>query len=578
MRRSLNILPIFLAALFFAPPTHAQEVTDETRAEARKVGEEGLSYFDQGMYIDALERFDRANALVNAPTLGLMAARCLEKLGRLIEASERYLQVSRMSLDSSASEVWKRAVDNAGKEHQNLQSKIPSIEIRVEGPGAADAVVSIDGRPIPRAMVGIRTPINPGLHRFDARNRGANSAGQERMTVSESQAGSVVITMKPAGKGYVFDEPSAGAPSGPNAQGSAVPGTSSAPTPGASESPSAMGLGDEGKTDAREAQMRAAARAIGEDGLSLYDQGRYIDALDRFERADELIKAPTLGLMAARSLEKLGRFVESTERYQQVIDMKLPADASDTFKQAQSAASKEKEALLPRIPSVEVSVAGPGANEVETVMLDGRRLPPQRFGASRPISAKLPVDPGDHRLEAQSKTGAAFERFTVGEGNTEHVVLTLSPDPNKHRPPPNAKEGAAAGNSSQANASNPGSMPPRRGETQRTIAWVSLGVGAAGAVLGIITGSVAASIHSDFTDPPCDTDARKCPTSFKDQIDTYSTLRPLSTTGLIIGGVGLGLGTVLLLTLPKGGARYSSGSVHVTPWIGPASAGLRGSF
>lgn len=578
MRRSLKLLPVLLAALLSAPfahVAHAQNPGDDARTEARKIGEEGLAFYDQGMYIDALDRFERADALIKAPTLGLMAARCLEKLGRLVEASERYLQVSRMTLDTGASDVWKKAVENAGKEHQALQPRIPTIEIKVEGEGAAEALVSIDGRPIPKALIGIRTPINPGMHRFDARNKGASTYGQERVSLSEGQAGNVVIAMKPADKGYIPDDPSASGPGGPDIKGSAVPGKPP-PLPGPSaESPSAMGIGGD-KSGSLDDQTRAAARAIGEEGLSLYDQARYVDALDRFERADELIKAPTLGLMAARSLEKLGRYVESTERYQQVMDMKLPADASETFKNAQSTAAKERGALLPKIPTVEVSVTGPGANEVTTLMLDGRRLPPERFGTSRPISAKLPVDPGDHRLEAQSNSGEAFERFNVSEAGNERVVLTLAPSPNKLRPPPNAKDPAAGQASSSSQ--QPAAMPPRRGETQKTAAWISLGVGAAGTLLGVITGSVAASIHSDFTDPPCDTDARTCPSSFADQIDTYSTLRPLSTTGFVIGGIGLGLGTVLLLTLPKGGARYSAGNVQITPWIGPTSAGLQGSF
>ena len=36
--------------------------------------------------------------------------------------------------------------------------------------------------------------------------------------------------------------------------------------------------------------------------------------------------------------------------------------------------------------------------------------------------------------------------------------------------------------------------------------------------------------------------------------------------------------TILLVTLPKGGARYSNGKIELTPFIGLGGAGVRGSF
>jgi tetratricopeptide (TPR) repeat protein len=574
MRRSRAVLSAFLLVLLTGSGAAAQ--TEDARAKARVIGEEGLSFFDQGMYIDALDRFEKADALIKAPTLALMAARSLEKLGRLVEASERYLSVTRMNLDPKASEVWKQAVVTAGKEREALLPRIPSLEIALEGQGAEGASVRIDGRPVPRAIIGVKTPIDPGMHRVEARGTGVAAA--ERVSLSEGQTSRLVLTLKPAAAGSV---PDAAGPSGETPTG-VVSGTGLAGATGPSAAaPSTMGLGS-GKDGALDDQTRAAARVIGEEGLSLYDQGKYVDALDRFERADDLIKAPTLALMAARSLEKLGRLVEASERYQQVAEMKVDAGASEAFKQAQGAAAKERGALVPRIPNVEVSVAGPGAEQVSSLMLDGRRVPPDKTGSARPISAKILVDPGDHRLEAKAPTGEAFERFSVTEGATERVVLTLTGSPNKLQLPPGKGKGAAGTDDKGATDSSSSSPPERRGKTQETLGWVSLGVGAAGVAVGVITGGIAADKHAGFTDPPCDNNLRTCPAEFQDDIDTYNTLRPVSSVGFIVGGVGLATGAVLLLTLPRGGARYSTSTsasgITVTPWIGPGSAGLRGSF
>jgi tetratricopeptide (TPR) repeat protein len=572
MRSSRAVTSIFMAVLLSAAGAAAQPVSpDEARSQARAIGEEGLSLYDQGMYVDALDRFEKADAMIHAPTLGLMAARSLEKLGRFVEASERYLQVTRIDIDAKASDVWKQSIVAATKEREALLPRIPSLEIIIEGAGSKGATVRIDGRPIPQAMVGVRSPIDPGVHRVDAKGTDGTVAF-ERIRVDEKQPAKLVLTLKQPEKGVTIDASAPGEDAGstpPTNQGTGVAGQPSAPS---APAPNTMGLSTaaDAKAGASVDQQRAAARLIGEEGLSFYDQGRYVDALDRFDRADDLIRAPTLGLMAARSLERLGRLVEATQRYTAVEEMKLESGASPAFKAAQSAAAQERETLKPRIPTIAVSVEGQGAAEVATIALDGRDISPSILGTGRPISATVPADPGDHRLEAKSKDGEAFERVTLAEKDTARVVLHLTPSPNKAlmasgappKPPPAAPPPAAP--------------PESRGKGQKTAAFVSIGVGAAGVAVGVITGSIAAAKQSDFSQL-CTSD-HVCPRSESDDVNTYNTLRPVSTVGFVVGGVGLGLGAVLLVTLPRGGAAYSTGSLQVTPFIGLGGAGLRGSF
>lgn len=572
MRSSHALLSVFMAALLSASGAAAQPVSaDDARARARAIGEEGLSFFDQGMYVDALDRFEKADAMIHAPTLGLMAARSLEKLGRFVEASERYLQVTRMDIDTKSSDVWKKAVVAATSEREALVPRIPSIEIVVEGSGAKGASVKIDGRPIPQALIGVKTPIDPGVHRVEAKGSDGTVAF-DRITVTEKQPARLVLTLKAPEKGATADasapgqDTSAGAPAN---QGTALAGPATAPTAPAPNTMGLTGAGDEKKETSVD-QTRAAARLIGEEGLSFYDQGRFVDALDRFDRADDLIRAPTLGLMAARSLERLGRLVEASQRYASVEEMKLDSGASPAFKQAQSAAAQERETLKPRIPTVAVSVEGPGAAQVATIALDGRDVSPALLGAGRPISATIPADPGDHRLEAKSKDGEAFERITLAEKDTARVVLRLSPSPNKDLMASGAPPKPDAG------PPPPSGPPTSRGKGQKTAAFVSFGVGAAGVAVGVIAGSVAAGKRGDFSDL-CTTD-RVCPRSAADDVNTYNTLRPVSTVGFVIGGIGLATGTVLLVTLPRGGARYSSGSIEITPFIGVGGGGIRGAF
>src|SRR5580700_919246 len=111
------MVPVVLAC---ASAGRADPIDEPTRAAARAAAEDALARFDRGDYTGALDLFNRADALVHAPTLGLMAARCLEKLGRLVEASERYLAVTKVQLDPGAPASQAKAQVTAEQERAAL--------------------------------------------------------------------------------------------------------------------------------------------------------------------------------------------------------------------------------------------------------------------------------------------------------------------------------------------------------------------------------------------------------------------------------------------------------------------------
>src|ERR1700677_681378 len=97
-----------------APRAEAQPAKDPAIvATARSIALDALALFDKGDFAAALEKFNRADDLVHAPTMSLNAARCLEKLGRLVEAHERYRVAANATLDASASEALKSAAADA---------------------------------------------------------------------------------------------------------------------------------------------------------------------------------------------------------------------------------------------------------------------------------------------------------------------------------------------------------------------------------------------------------------------------------------------------------------------------------
>lgn len=112
-RRHPTPLAVLLAALALAPPAFAQPPDEAAQSAARTLGLAALTLYDQGDYPRALEKFEQAYLVYKAPTLGLGAARCLVKLGKLVAASERYSEVARTELDPSATIAFRQAKEDS---------------------------------------------------------------------------------------------------------------------------------------------------------------------------------------------------------------------------------------------------------------------------------------------------------------------------------------------------------------------------------------------------------------------------------------------------------------------------------
>lgn len=188
LKRSAASVLLAWAVLLSASWVRAQPVDDATRAAARSLGEAGIDYYDKGQYEEALAAFDRAEAMVPAPTLSLRAARCLEKLGRLVEASERYLKTTALTIDPALPETYRETQQQAQLEAANarrdLLPRIPTVEIVVEGP--VDEV-RVDRRTVPLAALGVPRPLDPGEHVLWAGRGVATATSTLRLAEGERQ-------------------------------------------------------------------------------------------------------------------------------------------------------------------------------------------------------------------------------------------------------------------------------------------------------------------------------------------------------------------------------------------------------
>ncbi|MFS8069715.1 MAG: hypothetical protein ACMG6S_25395 [Byssovorax sp.] len=315
---------------------------------------------------------------------------------------------------------------------------------------------------------------------------------------------------------------------------------------------------------------KATARDLALEGYKALQAKDYAAAVDRFTRADALYHAPTVTLGLARAQVGLGKLVSAQELYSRITHETLPPNATTGIKKAVVDAQKELNALAPRIPSVVINVKG---SDAPRVTLDGIEVRAAALGVKRP------VDPGKHVILA-SAPGFAADEVTVSlaEGKSESVTIELKP--RQAEPPPVVAVAPAV----KPPTATPALMTPAppepdqikgNGSTRKTIAFVALGVGAAGLLVGSITGGLALSKHSDIT---ISCPEGHCPKGqqaiFDPAIDRYNTMGAISTIGFLAGGALAATGVVLMLTAPKKMTTQAT----VTPLIGLGFVGATGSF
>jgi hypothetical protein len=311
------------------------------------------------------------------------------------------------------------------------------------------------------------------------------------------------------------------------------------------------------------ASDRATARALAEEGGEALDKKNYEIAADRFSRADALVHAPTLSLELARAQVGLRRFVEAQETYLRIIREGVPPGSPPAFTKAFQDAQKEIKAIPPRLGWVTLTVTGANAF---IVTIDGNEVP------KAALDVKRAVNPGNHVVKASADGYVANETtFTVGEGESAAVSMTLDPMPSSPtaKPPTPSAAKTTITTASGAQVGTDSGRP--RGSTQKTLGIVALGVGGAGLMVGSITGLVAISRHGDLqTNCP----GGQCPESQQKNLDSYRTFSTISTIGFIVAGAGAIGGMTLLLTSPS----PREGRAQVSPYISPTGAGAVVSF
>lgn len=156
-----------MAAIAWLVPSVAKaQPSDADRTTARALAREGYEAQKHGRFELAADRFQRADALVHAPTLLLGLARAQVGLGKLVEAHEIYERILREPLAPGAPTPFAKAVEDARRESPLLAARLAWVTLDVHGPAAPE--VYVDDVLVPAAALGVKWAFDPGRHNVKA--------------------------------------------------------------------------------------------------------------------------------------------------------------------------------------------------------------------------------------------------------------------------------------------------------------------------------------------------------------------------------------------------------------------------
>ncbi len=262
----------------------------------------------------------------------------------------------------------------------------------------------------------------------------------------------------------------------------------------------------------------AAAEALFLQGRQAFEQGDCETASAKFQESYRLDPAAGTLMNLATCEERLGKLASAWQHWQEALQRLPPQDDRVPFAQSRV------QALETQLPYLTLRLA-PGAPDSTYFVRNGVQLRKAARGTA------LPVDPGEQVITIEAP-GYASQTFRIDLGVGEHRELVVRPG--KKLPPAPPKE----------SESNP----------RRTWAFISGGLGLAGAATGVVTGlllpSRRAAVEANCEDGLCNQ-------AGLDAAAEGQSLLVANTVGWAVGFVGLGTGTYLFLT--SGSPTASSG-------------------
>jgi hypothetical protein len=159
---------------------------------------------------------------------------------------------------------------------------------------------------------------------------------------------------------------------------------------------------------------RARAEAEVAQGAKLFDQGRFREALSRYEAAYSIFPSPKIHYNMSFAYQRLGRNAQAFTALERFL-----REAHDAEPKHVVEARAELGRLSRKVAFVAISCDIDGAE----ALIDGIAVGPT------PLPARFPVDPGRHDLLIRSQTlGSKTKPFTATAGRALELRVELRPE------------------------------------------------------------------------------------------------------------------------------------------------------
>jgi hypothetical protein len=278
------------------------------------------------------------------------------------------------------------------------------------------------------------------------------------------------------------------------------------------------------------------AQSLFDQGVELMDKQDYAAACPKLAESQRLDPAGGTLLNLGLCREKEGKIASAWIAYNDAYSQAI----KDGRKDREDTARARIDALGDKISKITVDVpaevaAVPGLQ----VKLDGTELRQPAWGSPSPI------DKGDHELAATATGKIAWSQTVHVDADGVTLRVAVPPLTDAPKPPPTEAE-------------------PVKTSPQKTVAFVTGGVGVALLVLGTTTGILAIDRRKQ-SDSECP--SNQCTQRGVDLNDQAKTLAWISDFGIGLGAAALVTGIILLATAPRSPSK--------TAWILPARGGAQ---
>jgi hypothetical protein len=192
----LTVLLAVAGALIVKPAlADSKNPTPEELSAARELAKDGVRLAREGNCAEALPKLERARALYETPVIPAVSlGDCLIRAGKIVRGTEVLQLVVRQDLGPKPEKFNVDAKASAQTLLDAALAKIARLTLHVVAPPGRDVTLTIDQEVVPKALVDIARPTDPGEHVVEASAAGSPTTSQT-VKLRDGESAEVTLTV-----------------------------------------------------------------------------------------------------------------------------------------------------------------------------------------------------------------------------------------------------------------------------------------------------------------------------------------------------------------------------------------------